>query len=513
MTSISTLPTSAPDALFEPALPPALRESALKRLSFVMRAIAVALLITEGLHWAQVYLGFDTASPATSIARCVILGPTIVCWRVLDNPRYRPAFRLGFARICLWFITLALAYMEWMSEPVGGGISAGVSRVCLVVTLAPVLITDSLRSNFFYSVALLMTLPVSYGLCQLTGHAGVPTPELVSSLSGDLVAVGAAWISAATVNQLREQLAGQYGSYRLVRKLSSGGFGDVWVAAHRHLRRHAAIKIIKTEVGDPIVMERFLREAATLSSLECAHTVRLFDYGSSEDGTLYLAMELLHGLNVEELVKRFGPQPESRVVGLLSQACLSLEEAHERGLIHRDIKPANLFVSQVGIEADFLKVLDFGLVKGVSDGPTNLTKVDQVVGTPDCMSPEQVSGLVLDGRSDLYSLGCVGYFLLTGTTVFPEESAVKIIMNHVAREPERPSKRLGRTLDSALEELILACLRKSPDERPATARALHDQLVCLPHWSRKEAQLWWDENRSSLPSESPQPAGKSTAPG
>lgn len=475
----------------KPALHPALRAASLQRLVLSTQLIALALIVSEILRWISVFFGRESVFSAMTPIRVFLLVLTLRCRSVLQDEKSDPAYRLGFSRAWLGAIALGLSYMEWLPLKDETRLAAvGISRACLAVIMAPILIPDSLRRSLAFSGALCLTIPLGFMLARGTGHPD----ELFTFATSNVVAVGATWIAAATVNQLREQLVNQFGSYRLVRKIGAGAFGEVWEAAHRHLRRPAAIKLIKPEVNEPDILERFWREAATLGGLECPHTVRLLDYGSSDDGTLYLAMELLRGSTLQGFVDKFGPQCEARVTSLLCQACLSLEEAHERDLIHRDIKPDNLFLCQLGIEPDFIKVLDFGLVKALTSAPSHLTKADQVVGTPDCMSPEQISGRPLDGRTDLYSLGCVAYFLLTGTMVFQTDTAVQSILYHLSMDPEPPSKRLGRPIDPTLEALVLQCLSKDPQDRPATARDLYEQLDRLPRWSRQEAQAWWDRN-------------------
>ena len=469
-----------------------MRESTFQRLTLATQLIGLALVVSETLHWIMVILGQETAWSSTTLVRVLTLALTLRCRRVLLDESSPPHYRLGFSRVWLWVVTFGLSYMEWVELSDEHRVAAvGVSRVCLSVIMAPILIPDSLRRSLAYSASLFVALPLGYLAARGWGHPQVPRSEMIVFIYSNVVAVGATWVAAATVNQLREQLVTQFGSYRLVKRIGAGAFGEVWEAAHRHLRRPAAIKLIRPEVKEGEVIERFFCEAAILSTLECPHTVRLLDYGSSDDGTLYLAMELLRGFNIEDFVKRYGPQPEARVVSLLSQACLSLEEAHAQGLIHRDIKPANLFLCRIGTESDFVKILDFGLAKTLTT-PTNITKADQVVGTPDCMSPEQISGKPLDGRSDLYSLGCVAYYLLTGTDVFPVETAVQSILHHLSMDPEPPSQRLGRQIEPSLEKLVMACLEKDPQDRPATARLLYEELLRQPHWDRQHAGQWWE---------------------
>jgi len=296
----------------------------------------------------------------------------------------------------------------------------------------------------------------------------------------------------------------QLGSYELLDIVGAGGMGEVWRARHLSLSRPAAIKLIRVEElqGDSESVEnarvRFEREARATAALRSAHTIELYDYGEAEDGSVYYAMELLSGLDLQSLVERFGPLPPERVIHLLRQVCQSLEEAHGAGLLHRDIKPANIFFCHLGAVYDVAKVLDFGLVKlhHQSDGDSvALTQADAVTGTPLCLAPEIVLGAdEVDQRSDLYSLGCVAYWLLTGSTVFKAETAVRMAVSHATEAPETPSARLGEALPDDLESIVLSLLAKQPDERPESAAELERQLSnCrdADGWTADRAREWW----------------------
>jgi serine/threonine-protein kinase len=224
----------------------------------------------------------------------------------------------------------------------------------------------------------------------------------------------------------------------------------------------------------------------------------LYDYGVSDGGTFYYVMEHLEGLDLQVLVERFGPIPPERAMHLLRQVCHSLAEAHARGLVHRDIKPANIYVCRYGLDVDFIKVLDFGLVKPQPDGGStfiDITAEHVALGTPAFMSPEQVVGnRPIDGRSDIYAVGCLGYWLLTGQHVFAGRTAMDTILQHAHGKPVPPSRRSHLEIPESLDRLILACLRKTPDDRPATADAVAAWLCTIPtkaEWTPKRAQAWW----------------------
>ena len=293
--------------------------------------------------------------------------------------------------------------------------------------------------------------------------------------------------------------ARKLGAYVLINQLGHGGMGEVWRAEHHSLIRPAAIKLLRRDLNAHLrasdreaMNKRFYREVQATAQLSSPHTVAIYDFGQTSDGSLYYVMELLSGIDVESLVGRFGPQPAERVVHLIRQACESLAEAHYRGLIHRDVKPANLHVCALGMELDFVKLLDFGLVHDVQRDE-RLTLDGSIAGTPAYLAPESASHSHFDARSDLYSLGCVAYWLLTGTTVFSGDTAAAVLAAHIRDEPEPPSRRTEVPIPKELEDVILACLAKNPDARPASADALSRMLAAVPlaAWTQQRANAWW----------------------
>jgi serine/threonine-protein kinase len=311
---------------------------------------------------------------------------------------------------------------------------------------------------------------------------------------------------------LRRQVAeaSELGQYLLEEKIGGGGMGEVWRARHRLLIRPAAIKLISQRAlgamaADPeLLVRRFEREARATAALTSPHTVQLYDFGVAEDGRLYYVMELLDGLDLDTLVRQHGPLPAERVVHLLRQVCSALADAHANGLVHRDIKPANVVVSRAGTTFDFVKVLDFGLVKldrprGGDKDAVKLSAEDGWSGTPGYMAPEVVLGAAnTDHRVDLYALGCVAYWLLTGTLVFEGETAMQVMIQHVQAEPKRPSERTDRPIPAALKDLVLECLAKDPARRPASAEAVSERLGAVPltsMWTAERAEQWWAMHR------------------
>jgi serine/threonine protein kinase len=319
------------------------------------------------------------------------------------------------------------------------------------------------------------------------------------------------------------EAAKDLGSYRLTTRIGKGGMGEVWCAEHRLLAREAAIKLIGGEAApNAEAQERFRREAQTLAALRSRNTIELFDYGITDEGICFYVMELLDGMDLETLLQRFGPQPPARVRAFLIQALNSLAEAHEVGLVHRDIKPANLYACRAADEVDVIKVLDFGLVRSLSDrqlrsenlsfeelsrmlesGEASLEKLTlagSVMGTPDYMSPEQILGLDTDGRTDLYALGCAAYALLSGELPFPgKKDGMLTMLAHLQAEPRPLASVMKVDCPEALSELVMRCLAKAPADRPGSARELARELQQIrfapdQEWTLERAASWWEAN-------------------
>jgi len=293
--------------------------------------------------------------------------------------------------------------------------------------------------------------------------------------------------------------AKQLGQYSLEKKLGAGGMGTVYKARHAMLRRPTAVKLLDLDKMSPKAITRFEREVQLTSTLTHPNTVSIFDYGRTPEGIFYYAMEYLDGLNLEDLVRRFGAISEARSVYILKQICGSLSEAHAAGLVHRDIKPANVFLTCRGGLYDFVKVLDFGLVKSLDDdNNSNLTNPNALTGTPLYMPPEAViRSDPIDARADVYAIGAVGYFLLTGTSVFPLGPVMEVCMKHVSETPESLSTRLGKPISPDLERLILRCLSKARTSRPTDAQVLLCELEACHvsgTWTPINAHEWWLEN-------------------
>ena len=391
----------------------------------------------------------------------------------------------------------------------------GISWVCLVVVVFPLLVPSTPRRTLWVATLAASMGPLMAAIAYARGLAMPPMERVVMYYVANYFCACAAYVSACVVHRLRGEVmaAREMGSYRLLSQLGRGGMGEVWRAEHRLLARPAAVKIIRPEVlaghsshDVGTIIRRFEREARVTAALRSPHTVELYDFGSTADQTVYYVMELLEGINLEQLVKHYGPLPSARVIHLMRQACLSLAEAHDAGLIHRDIKPANLLLCRMGIEYDYLKVVDFGLVLPQARNPAfgeaeGLTQRNTIHGTPAYMPPElALSSPHIDGRADLYGLACVAYWLLTGSWVFEAESPLKLLAQHLQEEPERPSRRTPVPILGELEQLIMRCLAKEPDGRPASARELLvalDRLAAMEPWTPAQAERWWRQHMSA----------------
>ena len=386
-----------------------------------------------------------------------------------------------------------------------------VSWVCIAILIYPAIVPNTPRKTLLVSLLAASTEPLAMGFSILRGiefQGGwlyVVWMSVPNYICAFLVVV-----PVKIIHRLGYQVrrARELGSYRLEEPLGKGGMGEVFRATHQMLARPAAVKLIRPEIlgsSSPgaarVIVQRFRREAEAAASLRSPHTISLYDFGVANDGTFFFVMELLDGLDLETLVERFGPVPPERSVYLLRQVCDSLQEAHSRGLVHRDIKPSNIFTCRLGLEVDFVKVLDFGLVKAVDEGgrdATLLTAPDSTTGTPAYIAPEMVRGdRVADHRVDLYTLGCVAYWLLTGRLVFQASNAIQLMYQHANTPPVPPSQLSEFEIPPALDAVILACLAKFPEERPQSAAELSSRLMQAmpaPAWTEELAHRWWNRH-------------------
>jgi serine/threonine-protein kinase len=324
----------------------------------------------------------------------------------------------------------------------------------------------------------------------------------------------AAVVPVTILHRLGRRLrhARDLGSYHLEQLLGRGGMGEVWLGRHQLLARTAAVKLVRPEVlgagsdaAAAMMLRRFEREAQATAALSSPHSIRLFDFGVTEDRTFYYVMELLAGRDLETLVREFGPLPADRALYVLRQVCHSLAEAHARGLVHRDVTPANIYLCRMGLDYDFVKVLDFGLVKYNDQRAIERTIMGAAAhvtaGTPAFMAPEQITEDDVDARADVYSLGCVAHYLLTGQLVFEADTAMKMFLQHLQQAPLPPSQRTELPVPSNVDALVLACLHKDPACRPQNAEELLrliDDTRGAGRWNNERARVWWQRHLPEL---------------
>ena len=330
-------------------------------------------------------------------------------------------------------------------------------------------------------------------------------PIALGCWSGSAVAL--ATLASHTIFGLRREVreARVFGQYTLETKIGEGGMGAVWRAHHALLRRPTAIKLLPPgRMGEPAI-KRFEREVQVTARLTHPNSVAIYDYGRTRDGIFYYAMELLDGMDLERLVEAHGAQPPGRVVHVVSQICGALAEAHDLGLVHRDVKPANVLLSPRANEHEFAKIVDFGLVQSMqlTGQLTSISGSQVITGTPLYMSPEAIlTPDAVTGRSDLYSLGALAWYLLVGRPPFEGDSLLEVCSQHLQSEPRRPSAVLGRSLPADLEDILLGCLAKQPADRPADARALRRALEtssAADQWSAEQAAEFWRDHHSEPP--------------
>jgi CHASE1-domain containing sensor protein len=311
--------------------------------------------------------------------------------------------------------------------------------------------------------------------------------------------------ATSTILRLRRQVkaAERLGQYTLVTKLGEGGMGEVYQATHAMLRRPTAVKLLQAAKSDDAQLARFEREVQLTAQLTHPNTIAVYDYGRTPNDIFYYAMEYVDGIDFAELVAKDGPLVPGRVVFLMQQVLGALSEAHSIELIHRDVKPANLMLCERGGLSDFVKVLDFGLAKRLRED-TELSNTRELIGTPHYLAPEAISGDDVGPASDIYAVGAVMYFLLTGTTVFQAATVVEICSHHLRTQPTPPSQRTDHPIPADLEQLVLECLAKEPGARPQSASALGARLGALtgfPPWTQAEATLWWQERGEAVTAE------------
>jgi hypothetical protein len=414
----------------------------------------------------------------------------------------RPLGILRGADAALPFVTCTMAVVPLS----GGGMASGAPFAALLIIMAglmgrAVMVPSNPRRTLRIGIAcvaplLVLTRTLTLGVPLLDASARVPF--LVPGVLWSLCAVGLSTLTSGVIYGLRRRVseARRLGQYTLEEKIGEGGMGTVYRARHAMLRRPTAVKLLPPERAGAQNLHRFEREVQTTAQLSHPNTVAIYDFGRTPDGIFYYAMEYLEGIDLLTLAREFGPQPPGRVIHVLSQVAGALEEAHSVGLIHRDVKPANIILCQRGGAPDVAKVVDFGLVRDLAAGrAATMSGLDLVTGTPLYLSPEAIKApSEVDGRSDIYALGAVGYYLLAGRDVFFGATVVEVCAHHLHTRPEPPSAALGRPLPEDLEGLLMSCLEKDPALRPQRAGELEESLLACAsagEWGEREARRWW----------------------
>jgi serine/threonine-protein kinase len=498
-----TLPADLTDVVLQRIVFLGLTPPALVMLGNVANLVNSYVLGITTFDYSPLEAGHDIVIILISLAVAWVVHRRLLPSKSLIN------IGLGFCVFAaLWFgVAECLVVANYQSAIVQRGMSF-FSFSLVWVVFFPAIVPMQLMTAIV-TITLAGSLPLltrwfaqSFGWVQFSeGSIEFVTMATVFSVFTGLAVSRVVYKLGKSVTEAREM-----GSYRLEENLGSGGMGEVWAASHRMLARAAAVKFIKHEVVAGMdaaevqrLNQRFEHEVQATAALQSPHTVDIYDYGITPDGTFYYVMELLNGTDMETLVKRFGPLEPERAVYLLLQACHSLHEAHCRQLVHRDIKPANLFVCEYGEDRDFVKVLDFGLVKHDQAGDETdpgLTTEGSITGTPAYMYPEAITGTSpVDPRSDLYSMGCVAYWLLTGELVFEARTPVGMLAQHANAQPSPPSQHSEYEIPKDLDDVVLECLAKHPDDRPRGADDLASRLKSIPFerpWDSACARAWWD---------------------
>jgi serine/threonine-protein kinase len=500
------------------ALPTDLIEQSSRRLGLAAVIYACAYTLSYGSarltqdlpeHWGNTAIYWSDAAAAFFVGLSVAVFFLVRSGR-LTGPL---ALDLGlvYEVIGAAGIEIGIVFLrEWPAGPA----AVGLSWTCVWIVVFPLLVPTTTGKTLVAALLAALMQPLMYAIAVSSGLEPLPGNMLFLVVFPTFICVGIALVASRVVYGLGTDIdeARRMGSYQLHELLGRGGMGEVWRAEHQMLARSAAVKLIRSDgsgTGSGETTEsnlmRFEREAQATAQLRSPHTIQIYDFGITEDRTFYYVMELLDGISLEELVTARGPLPSGRAIHVLTQVCHSLAEAHERGLVHRDIKPANIFLCRYGREFDFVKVLDFGLVKRVGEQPEDeagITMIGSFIGTPSYGSPELASGSPeADPRSDIYSLGCVAFWLLTGRPVFQAPTLPLLLVKHINEEAEPPSRHAKTQVPAALDALVLDCLRKDKNDRPQSADAIAERLAAIevPPWTSKQALEWWGNYRPATP--------------
>jgi eukaryotic-like serine/threonine-protein kinase len=494
-----------------------LRRQAVRRLEVVAwLTFSIQFVVWLAVNLVQGTLADEFATPLQWPFPIGVMAASVAVGLVARRERLDPATIVRLGLVYQVAITFGIAAGTYVGAFRGVNPDAitfdrtGLTFVGPWMLIFSVLVPAPPREALVTLLASATAVPLIY-LAQVPSGMAPALPASVFALVfvvPYLTVAGMAYVAARIVHRLGVEVRRAYemGSYRLEGLLGRGGMGEVWLASHRTLARPAAIKLIRPEsLGDAdTASTRFEREAQAIASLQSPNTVALYDFGSTQDGTLFYVMELLDGVDLQELVRQHGPLPAERVVHILRQACASLAEAHARAIIHRDIKPANIYLCRHALQHDVVKILDFGLARRLESeaalADPRLTQPEVIAGTPAYLAPEIALGGVVDARADLYALACVAFWLLTGRVVFEAGTVAALLVAHVREAPRRPSSLAASPVPEALDQVVLDCLAKDPAARPESAHALAERLGAVSFgrpWTESLASEWWETNRPS----------------
>lgn len=471
-------------------------------------------LLMDGVVLSLTTIGARANRPTLIIEASGVLTAALVYLYVCYSAR-SPRSKADAGMWLMLLNSAGIALVDtWATDPTPMSLGH-LTWIPIVILLSAMMMPGSPRKMLVAALASASMGPLGVWFAHLRG---VEVPSVINTLvmampnySCAIAAIMPSMMYQRMGRRIRE--ARELGSYELIERLGEGGMGEVWRGRHRLLARDAAIKLVRqsmlgaSESAAHHQLRRFEREAQATATLNSQHTIRLFDFGAANDGSFYYVMELLQGRDLESLVDEFGPLSTPRAMYLLRQVCHSLGEAHARGLVHRDVKPANIFVCRMGLDYDFVKVLDFGLVQTRKADPAlaateTLQTAEHLIGTPAYMAPEVILGKDnVDRRADVYALGCVAYFLLTGKRVFEDGTSMQALVDHVHTVPSAPSRKTSQAIPRAVDELVLECLKKNPDERPGDATEIFHRISAgnLCHgWSSVHAQAWWSAHLPAL---------------
>jgi serine/threonine-protein kinase len=480
-----------------------------------LRLAAIVLFAGLGIFLVDHFFVADFSRPgdvflfalhAVTMAVPGVLAAALCRDRAISLGRLRASEVAIFGLPVLFF--LCLQYFYTLTSCALGHFDFPDAQWLVVIYTYALFIPNTLR-RAAVAIGLMAALPIALLVAMMWADPQVArlltNDELTGLVLLFVLAAGGSVFGVGTIGSLRREAfeARQLGRYRLKQRIGSGGMGEVYLAEHQLLKRPCMIKLIRPDkAGDAKTLARFQREVRATAKLSHWNTVEIFDYGCTADGTFYYVMEYLPGMSLAELVERYGPMPPERVIHLLRQACDALSEAHAAGLIHRDIKPGNIFAAQRGGVYDVAKLLDFGLVKPLTDDqPVELTAEGSITGSPLFMSPEQALGETRpDARSDIYSLGAVGYYLLTGRPPFTGERPIQVLIAQ-AHDPVIPPSQFRPEIPADVEQVILRCLAKSPAHRFPDAASLAQALAecqAADRWTRAQAAQWWQEQEQEV---------------